>query len=348
MTALRYPSNFAAGPQTDYIELQFARRDYNDASTQKYSGGPVYLKESEPIILNVPQKVTEQMSQQFNNSTTGELGPFLRNGSGLGNSAALLKSVAQRFVENFALGKTVQVANKLGASQFTDNGILSATSGIVFNPNLEVLYEGPDFRSFNFQFTMFTKSAEDAKAIYAIVDTLRKGSLPSAKASSNTTNLGAIFSNSSLIQTGTAVTAGAGKAVSAILTGKIDFDSMIGGLAGSAGTAATGLAALGGAVFSGENRFIKQPPFILIKYKRGAGLHPFIQPLLPAAITNLSFDFTPTGNYTQLSNFDKTNQATTVGVVITMQVTEVTNLFSDVMFDNLPTVISKSIYGPAR
>ena len=72
----------------------------------------------------------------------------------------------------------------------------------------------------------------------------------------------------------------------------------------------------------------------IITYKRGAKQHPFIKPLLPAAINSINFDFTPTGNYTQLSNFDATDQATTVGVVITMQVTEVTNLFSDTLFNN--------------
>ena len=62
---------------------------------------------------------------------------------------------------------------------------------------------------------------------------------------------------------------------------------------------------------------------------RGAQVHPFVRPLLPAAINNINFDFTPTGNYTQLANYNSKNEATTVGVTITMQVTEVNNLFSD-------------------
>ena len=342
MTAIRYPAEFTSDPGTDYIELQFARRNYDSGAGNSPTSkiGQTWIKESEPIILNVPQKVTEQMSQQFNNSVTGEIGPFLSKGAGA--AGEFLKNVAQRYVENFALNKVVEQANKLGASQFTDNGILSATSGIVFNPNLEVLYEGPDFRSFNFQFAMFTKSEPDAKAIYAIVDTLRKKSLPSIKANSNENNLAVVFSNSANIQTASAAFQGIANTISSTLSGQGGgIQSMIGGLFGAVGSAGTGLATLGGHVFSGDNRFIKQPPFILIKYKRGPNLHPFIQPLLPAAINSINFDFTPTGNYTQLSNFDKTKQATTVGVVITMQVTEVTNLFSDIMFDNLPVLLDK-------
>tara|TARA_B100001063_G_scaffold216323_1_gene217937 strand:- start:2293 stop:3294 length:1002 start_codon:yes stop_codon:yes gene_type:complete len=327
MTALRYPSEFKADAGTDYLEMKFIRKDYKGSGT--------YVKEGVPIILNVPQKVTEQMSQQFNNTTKGELGPFFTNGgNGIVNGAAL-QNVARRFIENFALNKSVEVANKLGASQLTDNGILSATSGIVFNPNLEVLYEGPDFRSFNFQFTMFTKSAKDAKAIFSIVDTLRKASLPSAKANLDAKNLTKTFANVANIKSGEAVTGGAFQALGSLFSGQVNFNGLIGGLAGAAGVAGAGLATSSGLIFNTDgNRFIKQPPFVLITYKRGAKQHPFIKPLLPAAINSINFDFTPTGNYTQLSNFDATDQATTVGVVITMQVTEVTNLFSDTLFNN--------------
>ncbi len=105
-------------------------------------------------------------------------------------------------------------------------------------------------------------------------------------------------------------------------------------IAGGLGTLGAAAAAGSNLIFTGDNRFIKQPPFVLMTYKRGASEHPFIKPLLPAAINQLSFDFTPTGNYTQLANFDATKEATTIGVNITMQITEVTNLFSDTLFKN--------------
>ena len=76
---------------------------------------------------------------------------------------------------------------------------------------------------------------------------------------------------------------------------------------------------------------------------RGGKEHPFIQPLLPAAINQVNFDFTPTGNYTTVGEFDvdpNEPRATTVGVTITMQLTEVTNLFADKLFtDRAPGVL---------
>ena len=332
MTALRYPSDFAAGPGTDYLEIKFIRRNYGKDSSKQYVPAEASLP---PIILNVPQKVTESISQQFANSTMGEAGPFLANRNT--SNSNFFGNAAKRVAENFALGKSVEVANKLGASQFTDNGILSATSGIVFNPNLEVLYEGPDFRSFNFQFALFTKSSEDAVNIKSIVDTLRSASLPSTGGAGNGENLKGVFSNSA----GFIAAQGVGQSIQGGVQGLLE-KGKVGGLLGlkdglnnfftAGGVGAAALGAGGGAIFSGTNRFIKQPPFILMTYKRGAGTHPFIKPLLPASINQISFDFTPTGNYTQLANFGKTNEATTIGVNITMQITEVTNLFSDTMF----------------
>ena len=66
---------------------------------------------------------------------------------------------------------------------------------------------------------------------------------------------------------------------------------------------------------------------------RGANVHPFLQPLLPSFINQVGFDFTPTGSYTQLANYADAavnkDVATTVGVNITLQLTEVSNIYKD-------------------
>lgn len=326
MTAIRYPSEFTSDPGTDYIRLDFVRRAYGQGSSAAEKAGNLFTNEGNSIILNVPQKVTEQISQQFANASLGDAGPMFRGinyggvfgGTGFGNAM-------KRLVENFALGKSVEVANKLGASQLTDNGILSATSGIVFNPNMEVLYEGPDFRRFNFQFSLFTKSKKDAIAIKSIVDTLRSNSLPSTGGKIDVEGVKKVFFTSS----DAAGAIAAPQAIKNILNTK--FGAAAGNLLTPVGLGAAAVAAGTGAIFTGGNRFIKQPPFVCVTYMRGAKVHPFIKPLLPAAINSINFDFTPTGNYTQLANYadaETAGAATTVGVTITMQVTEVTNLFN--------------------
>ena len=346
MATQRYPADFGVtGPSVDYIEMQFIRRDYKQSKVQYKPAGNL-----DKILINVPQKVTEAISQQFNQSGLGEMSRFL---GGRSNAGAAVKDALSRTAENFLLDKSVDIANKLGATNLSAAGLLSATSGVVFNPNLEVLYEGPDFRTFNFQFNLFTKSKADAESIYNIVETLRRASLPSRSGETNKGQLTQTFADSAAIQTATGAISLAGDIASGALAGKIDSESTAasgaaGGLFSNLGklfnggaTAAGAGATAAGLLFNSDgNRFITQPPFILLRYMRGASEHPFIRPLLPAAINQVNFDFTPTGNYTTVGDFNGEEKATTVGVTITMQLTEVTNLFADKLFnDRAPGVL---------
>lgn len=348
MAVLRYPKEFGTnGPSVDYLEMQFIRRDY-DSDDVKYKletvSGPGMLEGANTIFINIPQKVTEAIAQQFNQTRLGELGNFLGN---RGNAGTAVGNAISRTAENFLLNKSVDIANKLGATNLSASGLLSATSGVVFNPNLEVLYEGPDFRTFNFQFNLFTKSRTDAQEIFKIVETLRLASLPriSTQADINNNALKNVFSDTAAIEGSKAILDIGAGAIGGALKGKMDKDvgaasgaktgaiEALGGLFQTAGTAA-GTAATGlGLLFNNNgSRFIKQPPFILLTYKRGTKDHPFIKPLLPCAINQINFDFTPTGNYTTVGEFNDDPKATTVGVTITMNLTEVTNLFADKMF----------------
>ena len=339
MTFQRYPADFSAdSPAVDYLKIEFCRRNYDSDKVE-------YIKDYlDPILINIPQKVTEAMSQNFSNAQLGELGRFLGNRGGALQAAS---DSVRRLLENFGLDKAVELSNKLGASGLSAAGLLSATTGLVFNPNLEVLYEGPDFRRFNFRFNLFTKSEEDATAIYNIVDILRRASLPSASNKGvNTKALENTFFDASQ----TAGVVGGANAVAQGIQGALggllgtSQTPTVGGalntLLNNAGTAA-GLGAVGGLtasdqIFNDSSRFITQPPFVLMTYMRGAKQHPFLQPLLPAAINQIDFDFTPTGNYTTVGDFGATGKATTVGVTITMQLTEVTNLYADMLFFNRP------------
>tara|TARA_B100001059_G_scaffold150817_1_gene150661 strand:- start:8203 stop:9252 length:1050 start_codon:yes stop_codon:yes gene_type:complete len=349
MTALRYPSEFATnGPSVDYLKMQFIRRDYTQKEVkyklEKVENG------ADTIFINVPQKVTEAISQQFNQTTLGELASFLGS---RGDAGKAVGDAITRTAEQFLLNKSVDVANKLGATNLSASGLLSATSGVVFNPNLEVLYEGPDFRTFNFQFNLFTKSRVDAQSVFNIVETLRMASLPSTKSNVNNQALKDVFTDTAAVEGAIAAiniggsVLGGGlkgaldKQVGAAKGGKAGFFSSIGSLVSPAGSALGAAATAGGLLFNSGSRFIKQPPFILLTYKRGESDHPFIKPLLPCAINQINFDFTPTGNYTTVGAFNNDPKATTVGVTITMNLTEVTNLFSDKMFtDRAPGVTS--------
>lgn len=356
MATTRYPSEFTATPSTDYLEIKMIRRDYTSSTPNYTLEGDLPSGVPDTLILNVPQRITEAFSQKWANVTMGEVGPFLggRSSNGLGSVAgpAGLGNTIKRMIENFLLKGAVENFAKLGASGLNENGILSATSGVVYNPNLEVLYDGPDFRRFNFQFSLFTKSEKDAQAIYSIVRFFQYSSVPitsgdqgfpgvaggaagalvdsaavtAAEAVANTASQGV----QDAINGVSPATKGNNANPLSNLTNLLDpatyANTVQTAIQGTANTIGSYLGAgVGTAVFSSgaESRFIKQPPFLLLTYKRGAELHPFIHPLMPCSLNSLDINYTPTGNYTVMDNYGKTSQATVVGVTITIGLTEV-------------------------
>lgn len=344
MSTVRYPSEFQAAPNTDYLEIKVIRKDY---AKNTYVMEPLGDGLPDTLLLNIPQKVMESVSANWRNTKLGEIGPFLGNADGTGQlGGKMIQSVIQRFLENAYLGSAVDNAVKLGASGLNENGILSATNGVVYNPNMEVLYDGPDFRTFRFQFSLFSKSEKDAKAIYKIVRFFQRSSVPSTQASIDGTALAAVIIDNAGIEGISGVAATAESTISkslGVLTsrdpitkaratadllgtlGRGGLDILKKGVQGTIGAAAAG----GGLIFSPDQRFIKQPPFLLLTYKRGPDVHPFIQPLLPAAMSDLSIDYSPTGNYTVVDNFGQSQVSTVVAVNISISLTELKNVFRE-------------------
>jgi len=71
------------------------------------------------------------------------------------------------------------------AALFTANAVgtpggavLSRTAGVVINPNLELLFNGPTLRPFSFTFKMSARSKEEAKQIIGILNFFKRGMSP--------------------------------------------------------------------------------------------------------------------------------------------------------------------------
>ena len=58
------------------------------------------------------------------------------------------------------------------------NSILGRTQGIILNPNLELLFQGPTLRPFAFEFKLSPRSADEAKEIVKIIRFFKQGMAP--------------------------------------------------------------------------------------------------------------------------------------------------------------------------
>lgn len=58
------------------------------------------------------------------------------------------------------------------------NSLLSRTKGMILNPNLELLFQGPSLRPFSFQFKLSPRSRTEAKEIVKIIRFFKQGMAP--------------------------------------------------------------------------------------------------------------------------------------------------------------------------
>lgn len=66
------------------------------------------------------------------------------------------------------------ILTKLAESAVGTQGLLSRLTGAVFNPNLELLFQGPDLRTFNFNFNLSPRNETEAAQVKAIINFFKR------------------------------------------------------------------------------------------------------------------------------------------------------------------------------
>ena len=338
MATVRYPSEFSATPNTDYIKIESIRRNYGGTApvtgtaTQASALGqykPVSdSKGTSTVMLNMPQRVAESFSQSYRNASLGpEASQILSGQMSMANALNMTGDILKRLVENYLMDQSVSALGKLGASSLSDNSILSATSGIIYNPMMEVLYDGPQFRTFNFQFMLLAKSQVDAQNIFKIVKFFQWCSAPALSGEVQTQRLTGAIATANVVGGLESAAAAATQALTGNFTGAIQTAAT--GLGKGITTGLGNLAVAGESLFNPNTRFITQPPLIQLTYMRGSERHPYLNQIKPCVINNLEVNYTPTGNYTVLNNFDENDVSTTVATTITLSLTEIRTIYQD-------------------
>jgi len=151
------------------------------------------------ICLPIPQSISDSISVSWGPDALDPLAAF---GTGLTAAALDTKTSAKAIIEGLALaapkalkGQTQAIiAAVSGAAYGALGGNVSATSlisrasGQVLNPNLELLFNGVELRSFPFTFEFISRNKIEAQTIKKIIRSLKKSM--TAKSSSTTDGLG--------------------------------------------------------------------------------------------------------------------------------------------------------------
>ena len=182
--SLRYPQDRPQG-LVDFVTF----------THEKYTGGgggggaPIvlYHPEDSPAISNA------NSWSDSGNTFSGPLGKFKRGlvGGGVeiaegkyGNASEITGTVTKA-LEKLKGGDGMGAAARHYAMErgadalgMTANQMLSVERGEIFNPNVELFYNGPQLRKFTFTFLFTPKSSGDARAAMEIIKEFKKWSAP--------------------------------------------------------------------------------------------------------------------------------------------------------------------------
>ena len=88
------------------------------------------------------------------------------------------------------------ITKKLAASaagvfggNVSTNQLLSREEGTIFNPNMELLFNGPTLRSFSFSFKMTPRNQDESIMVRRIINTLKRNMAPQVTTSGDSQNL---------------------------------------------------------------------------------------------------------------------------------------------------------------
>lgn len=215
--ALKYPGDLTE-KNSDYVLFEFYEYappykdttnsdqttnytfEYNYNLTNQLKQASNYL----PIILYMPEDISASYQGTWGGREFGPLAPIALAAAGPVLNAtgvdAVLKAgdAAMGKIGGMMQGAVPYVGASLVAKAMntipgfgggvTSNDILSSTKGQILNPNTEVLYQGPQLRTFSLNFKMVPRTSAEADLIRRICTQFKKASLPTG-ASSNEKNL---------------------------------------------------------------------------------------------------------------------------------------------------------------
>ena len=168
------------------INTQTVKTDFSlETSTDKNSQSLKNAKTT--IYLPIPQQLSDTMSANWGDGGLNALEAFgvataedvMTEGlDGLLNSFQTLKDNAG-ILGNENVRRSIIAAlsgRALGAlgGNVSGSQLVSRATGQVFNPNLELLFDGVNLRSFPFTFEFFSRNEKEAQEVKSIIRTLKK------------------------------------------------------------------------------------------------------------------------------------------------------------------------------
>jgi len=191
---LRYPRQSLEQFGYDYIQIKAFEYEAGGAlagADRKRGFGPGgrFKKGYETIQLPMQPNLSESMGVDWGQNRLNDIEAELAQGAmgaiqkgGKGDIEGVVNSISDmagglgdKLKDE---GTKKQVAAYFAGQAVGNNALVTRATGQVINPNLELLFGGPQMRSFNFNFTLTPRDREEARTCRKIIRAMKRNMSP--------------------------------------------------------------------------------------------------------------------------------------------------------------------------
>ena len=163
--------------------LKYEPRDFDDKSFSFKKRTDTNKRTIGTVILPIPGGIQDGVGVGYGDSRMTPLDMAKANialttvsegfTAGIGAAGSAAETVAGAFGDNKKALAAVIAGMAAGGQD-----LLTRTTGAIANPNMELLFNGPELRTFSFQFLLAPRSQEEAKTIIQILRFFKQGMAP--------------------------------------------------------------------------------------------------------------------------------------------------------------------------
>ena len=182
-----FPSSLRQGTSgQDFLKfdmLKYEPRDFDDKSFSFKKRTDTNKRTIGTVILPIPGGIQDGVGVGYGDSRMTPLDMAKANialttvsegfTAGITEAGRAAQNVAGAFGDNKKALAAVIAGMAAGAGD-----MLTRTTGAITNPNMELLFNGPDLRTFSFQFLLAPRSQDEAKTIIKILRFFKQGMAP--------------------------------------------------------------------------------------------------------------------------------------------------------------------------
>ena len=211
-TSLRFPNDMLIDEGEDFVMFDFydyrppfkdkryrgeRREVLNETLTQYNASGYAneYFKDKKykQILLYMPQDVQDAFAAKWEGKKFGAMTTGILAAAGKEGGVEKIKQGINTLDKAFKKGSVeaaasivTGLAQKITGDSISAGDLFSSISGVVRNPNVEVLFQNSELRTFDLTFKMAPFDNQDALRIEAIIKIFKMAMLPQYKLSKDT------------------------------------------------------------------------------------------------------------------------------------------------------------------